>query len=143
MRLFFRETGPSKEMVQDLAEARIGKNKKAGEIAGFAGAFGFSLPPVYLSDYIQTVLDKDPAFEEELEDFIKRLYRDDYGDVSDKQDEDNKETRWFCGCAAGIVARYYSGIHGAVWFKCFRGFCIFYSPVEKPDKLLEKYSAED
>lgn len=129
-------------MVQALAEKRVGKNKKAGEIMGFAGAFGFALPPVYLSDYIQTILDKDPDFAEELKGYVKRIYRDDYGEVSEWQDEDNKETRYFCGCASGIIACYTSEKHGTVCFKCYRGFCVFYSPCEKPDELLKKYTEE-
>lgn len=129
-------------MVQALAERKIGKNKKAGEIMGFAGAFGFALPPVYLSDYIQTVLDKDPDFADEIDNFVRKIYRNDYGEVSEWQEEDNRETRYCCGCASGIIARYTSEKHGTVCFKCYRDFCVFYSPCEKPDELLKKYSAE-
>ena len=80
MRLFFSDKGMEPEKLAQLAETRIGGNgKKAKQIQGFQGMFGFSLEDVWLSDAVEEAMAGNLTFMGELVEILKRFIRADWG----------------------------------------------------------------
>lgn len=80
MRLLFEEKKVDPEKLMKLAETRIGgeKGKRAGQINGFWGTFGFGVEDVWLSDPVDEAAG-NICFLKELLDIIPRFRKDDYG----------------------------------------------------------------
>ena len=76
------------------------------KIAGYSGAFLFDLPPIYLSPRLSEMFGEKPSISEILSDILKRFRREDYGEVSDVEAENNHDQRWVFNSYADMIGRY-------------------------------------
>ena len=138
MRFFCTTKRPSAEAIRKLAETPVSKNKKAGQIMGFEGAFCFALPDVYVSDEVEKILEQFPDFSEVLFSLLKRTADNDYGDISSDDLSENIENRYLGFTSWGIVAKYQTE-HGCIRLEVFRHAALLFLDGESTDAFKEKY----
>lgn len=133
MRKFCNKTGLSDEKLQKIANSPIDSstNKKASQVMGFTGAFGFGLADVYVTDTVDKILSQHPEFSKEIENMIIRIHQEDYGDISADEYYFNGEQRYLAGSAYGIFARYNTQ-YGVICFENFDTLSLFFVPEEEP-----------
>ncbi len=116
-------------------------------ISGF-GVFGYKLFDIYLYGRLETWVEDNPDLEEELNEFIRRFMKEDYGFVTRDEADNNGEGKWLCGSCSWSIGRYsflniefhsrYGGI--VLEFLYDRGF--LYSVEENMDDLYAEYGRE-
>ena len=140
MRFFCTTEKPSAEAIRKLAETSVSKNKTAGQIMGFEGAFCFSLPDVYVSDEVGKILDQSPDFSVVLLSLLKRTANNDYGDITNDDMFSNVENRYLGFTSWGIVAKYQTK-HGCIRLEVFRHATLLFLDGENTDAFKEKYDS--
>ena len=133
MRKFCNKTGLSDEELQKIANSPLGSKtkKKAGQVLGFMGAFGFGLADVYVTDAVDKIISRHPEFSKEIENMISRIHKEDYGNISADERDLNGEQRYFAGTSYGVVARYDTK-YGVICFEGFDTMSLFFVPEDEP-----------
>ena len=101
---------------------------------GYAGAFLFHVPDVYISDRIASRLELNPTFKDDLFKMLERFCNDDYGFVTFSEHYDNGETRYLCGSSTWMIARYGSPYCGVV-YETFYDMSLLYFIEEDADDV--------
>lgn len=73
---------------------------------GSAGAFGFELGYILVSDPLWSAIRNNPRLGLECADFCRRFHLEDYGEVSSEDQENNDEARWISGCSYEMIGCY-------------------------------------
>lgn len=69
---------------------------------GFGAVVSFDFGDIYIDDYLNTQLNAE--IKNDIDNCLIRLLKDDYGNVTEEEDEDNGENRYFGG--GDIIGRY-------------------------------------
>lgn len=75
-------------------------------IQGYTGYFNFHFGEIWIDELIEEIIKKDAKFETLLEELLKRLRSNDYGDISQDDKDLNMENRYFFGCFIGLKGVY-------------------------------------
>ena len=135
MKLFCRPAPPDPDAIRRLARTPLGSGgKRAGQVLGFIGTFGFSLPPVYLSRRLAKLLEIAPDFSAQLDALVQRICRGDYGSISDADKAENVEIRYLSGHWLGMTARYETAV-GVICFRAYRCAALFSFEGERVGRL--------
>ena len=111
MKLYRKEEKKDVNKIIEGVKAAYG-NPNPAKTHGFAGTFLYSLGDVYLSDRIWDWAGVHREWKEFIDGCITRFYREDYGDISSRDQRENIESRYF-GNGSYMFARY-----------CFNDICI-------------------
>ena len=124
MQLFYQEP---KCQPQNLSQAiRQAYQIPKGHMPhGAAGAFGFTLPDVYITEALASCISRSPDYAEELREMLKCFYREEYGFVTRRERDNNGETRWLCGSCLWMIGRYPSR-YGSVVLEVLYDIAILY-----------------
>ena len=136
MRLFFKDNPPDVQKILEATKRGYGIGHPE-RVNGFAGAFLFTLLDVYVSDEIERYLEREPGFGDCLRELLARFRREDYGDVSQIEERDNAEQRYFCGVHMQMIARYPTA-EGTVCFEAFYDRSLLYFAGEDVCALREE-----
>lgn len=113
MELFYQMPKPDPQKTHESVSKGYGTQTPERTL-GYAGAFLFHVPDVYISDGIVSRLKLNPTFKDDLLKMLERFCNDDYGFVTRFEEADNSETRYLCGSSRWIIARYGSFFGGVV-----------------------------
>ncbi len=148
MRLFYRDDSKQKSYEQVVEACQKGYGVPHPErISGF-DAFFYRLDDVYLCGKLETWVQNNPKLENELNGFIKRFMKEDYGFVTRDEEDNNLENKWLSGSCWWTIGRYYfenkefrhyGGI--ALEFLKERGF--MYSIEEDMSEIYSEYAGGD
>jgi len=105
MHLFFRDKAPDYEKIHEAVSKGYG-NPHPEKTLGYAGAFLFTLPDVYVSDTVELLLAESPERAGRLMELLNRLKHDDYGEISEKDKNNNIESRYTGGYSSWMTACY-------------------------------------
>ena len=105
MILFYEPMPKDSKKIEETVGKAAGIGNPA-KIAGYSGAFLFDLPPIYLSPRLSEMFGEKPSISEILSDILKRFRREDYGEVSDVEAENNHDQRWVFNSYADMIGRY-------------------------------------
>lgn len=105
MILFYEPMPKDTKKIEETVGKSTGIDNPA-KIAGYSGAFLFDLPPIYLSPRLSEMFGEKPSISEILSDILKRFRREDYGEVSDVEAENNHDQRWVFNSYADMIGRY-------------------------------------
>ena len=105
MILFYEPMPKDTKKIEETVGKATGIDNPA-KIAGYTGAFLFDLPPIYLSPRLSEMFGEKPSISEILSDILKRFRREDYGEVSDVEAENNHDQRWVFNSYADMIGRY-------------------------------------
>jgi hypothetical protein len=121
--LFQSAEVPDKEKI--IATAKKGYGIEHPEkIQGFAGTFLFTLGDVYVTHEIDNITHESPSFGDELRFCMSRLMLDDYGLISEDEEEGNLENKYMFGHSVGQYGRYNTEA-GIVRLERCRGYSLF------------------
>lgn len=81
---------------------------KPENIQGFAGYFGFSFGNIFVSQEINTLLEKDKDFEKTVNDCLDKFKALDYGSITEENKKLNDENRLFFGINYQLLGLYYT-----------------------------------
>lgn len=124
MKFFYQYPIPDAEKIHDVTSKAYGI-KNPERINGYAGAFLFRIPDVYVSDKISQRIDTCPWFADILMDMLKRFSKDDYGFVTQFESDNNCETRYFGFSSSWMIGRYGTRLGGIV-LETFHDISLFY-----------------
>lgn len=105
MILFYEPMPKDTKTIEETVGKATGIDNPA-KIAGYSGAFLFDLPPIYLSPRLSEIFNEKPSISEILSDILKRFRREDYGEVSDIEAENNHDQRWVFNSYVDMIGRY-------------------------------------
>ncbi len=133
MRLFYHDDSDALTYDQVVEGCKTGYGINHPEkISGFNSYF-FRLADIYLVGELEEWCDRDPRIEVELQKFIKRYEKEDYGFVTRAESNNNSENRWLCGSCSWTVGRYYfededlASCYGGVVLEFFQDQGLLYS----------------
>lgn len=141
MKLFYQEPQPNAKKIHKCLSKGYGI-KHPENISGYAGTFLFRVPDVYLSDKVANRLERNEKASEELMSMITRLHKNDYGFVTDFEQECNIETRYFSYSPSWMIGRYSSETFNGVILETLFDMTIIYYPEEDIADVLHKQIAK-
>lgn len=124
MELFYQQPKPDSQKTREAVGRGYGI-KNPDQTLGFAGAFLFHVPDVYISGRIASRLKLNPTFKDDLLTMLDSFCHDDYGFVTSAEHYNNGETRYLCGSSSWMIARYGSP-YGGVVYETFLDISLFY-----------------
>lgn len=133
MELFYQLPKPDPQKTHEAVSKGYGIQKPERTL-GYAGAFLFHVPDVYISDRIATRLQLNPTFKDDMLNMLKRFCNDDYGFVTFAEHYGNGETRYLCGSSSWMIARYGSP-YGGVVYETFHDMSFLYFIEEDVDDV--------
>ena len=133
MELFYQQPKPDPQKTRETVSKGYGIQNPE-RVLGFAGAFLFHVPDVYISDTIASRLKLNPTFKDDLLTMLERFCTDDYGFVTFLEQNSNNETRYLCGSSTWMIARYGSRFGGVV-FETFYDLSLLYFVEEDVDDI--------
>jgi len=105
MHLFFRDKKPDYEKVHETVSQGYG-HPHPEKTLGYAGAFLFTLPDVFVSDAVELLLSESPEHPEGLWELLQRFKHEDYGEISEEDEYNNIESRYIGGYSSWMTACY-------------------------------------
>lgn len=123
-KLFYQAKKPNVQEGIERARKGFG-NERAELVSGFAGAFLYSIPDVYVSECIGRDLERYEGFADTLMDFIRRFVNDDYGFVTAWENGGMTEDKYIGGSSWFLIGRY-PHRHGGIVLESFFDRSLFY-----------------
>ena len=133
MELFYQQPKPDPQKTCEAVSRGYGIQNPERTL-GYAGAFLFHVPDVYISDRIASRLKLNPTFKDDLLTMLEDFCKDDYGFVTSLEQNSNGETRYLCGSSTWMIARYGSCFGGVV-FETFYDMSLLYFTEEDVDDV--------
>lgn len=136
MKLFYKEELPEAKKVLEAVKEGYGIPNPQN-ISGFAGTFLFHIPDVYISNRIAHRMMLAAWMPDFCNDCVARFGRGDWGDITQKENDDNTDTRYLSGVPYWMVARY-SKNDLSVVFESMYDISLIYLPGEDVTEICEK-----
>ena len=133
MRLFCVSRKPDAREVLEITSRGYGV-KDSTRINGYAGAFLFSLPDVYVSDLLEKSMNEDSQYTATLILLIQRFKKGDYGIISESQADHNTRQRYFANSNTWMTACYETDV-GIIRFETLWNMALFYLNDEPIDGI--------
>ena len=149
MRLFYHDDSRKKTYEEVVEVCQKGYGVKHPEkISGF-NAFFYRLDDIYLYGRLETWVENNRELEAELNGFIKRFMKEDYGFVTRAEADNNLENKWLCGSCCWTIGRYafdkdgYDTRYGGVVLEFLRDRGFLYSIEEDMSDIYREYAGNN
>lgn len=122
MKFFYQSKKIDQQKVFEATQKAYGV-KNPASISGYYGTFLFSLGDIYVSEGLYETILNDTSLSDFLINIIDQFLKNDYGDVSSEEENENLANRYLFGNFSDMVGRYISR-YGTITLKTFQEYTL-------------------